>query len=553
LEINALGYPLLANGQAAGTLMMRGSIGAYPKGRYVVTYAGDGELSFNFDAKVALKGDHRIELDVVPTDDGIFLRIERSNRANPIRDIRVWMPGFENAASPFHPTFVNRLRPLEALRFMDWQRTNDSTLAHWSDRTRLTSSNQADRAGVAVEYMVDLANELDVDPWFCMPHLADDNFVRQFATVVKNRLEPGRKIYVEWSNEAWNQQFVQARWAADEALKRYGNRNQAAKVVAEEALRDWEVWHDVFGADADRVVRVAAGWTAVPLFARELTARLQGRFDALAAAAYFDAKGLALSATTSAGQILTQALSNIDATLMPKLQVHQALAADWSAKLGRHVAFVSYEGGQHLSTLGKVEPWQAGFELAQRHSLMYKAYQRLLGGFQAMGGELFVGFNYVSAPSKYGQWGSLTTQTESAANAPKWQALLDAAAGLFGKDATAPIASLAATARPAANAASTTFTVRFVDNVAIDAWDIGHTDVLVKGPGGFQAWATYYTLSKGPGYRPVGATYRLAAPGGSWNAADNGLYSIYLQAGQVTDTSENPVAGGLLGSFFVGL
>lgn len=52
-----------------------------------------------------------------------------------------------------------------------------------------------------MEAMLDLANRLDADPWFCIPHLADDDFVRRFAELVKQRLEPERSVYVEYSNE----------------------------------------------------------------------------------------------------------------------------------------------------------------------------------------------------------------------------------------------------------------------------------------------------------------------------------------------------------------
>ena len=43
--------------------------------------------------------------------------------------------------------------------------------------------------GMSVEYMVQLANDLDADPWFNMPHLADDTFVRNFATHVRDHLD----------------------------------------------------------------------------------------------------------------------------------------------------------------------------------------------------------------------------------------------------------------------------------------------------------------------------------------------------------------------------
>ena len=45
------------------------------------------------------------EFDVTPGHGGIEVVVAASAPDDPIRDIHVWMPGFENARSPFHPLF----------------------------------------------------------------------------------------------------------------------------------------------------------------------------------------------------------------------------------------------------------------------------------------------------------------------------------------------------------------------------------------------------------------------------------------------------------------
>src|SRR5207249_8596750 len=121
-----------------------------------------------------------------------------------VADIRVWMPGFENAASPFHPLFLERLAPFEAIRFMKWQRTETSPTRSWDQRAKLDDERWSTDAGVPPELMIDLVNAGRANPWFCMPHLADDDYVRRFARLVKERLRPDLKVYVEYSNEVWN-------------------------------------------------------------------------------------------------------------------------------------------------------------------------------------------------------------------------------------------------------------------------------------------------------------------------------------------------------------
>jgi predicted outer membrane repeat protein len=49
----------------------------------------------------------------------------------------------------------------------------------------------------------------------------------------------------------------------------------------------------------------------------------------------------------------------------------------------------------------------------------------------------------------------------------------------------------------------------------------------------------------------VVAVYRIAAPGGNWDPADNGLYEISLLGGAVEDIHGNPAAAAVLGTFSV--
>jgi hypothetical protein len=82
---------------------------------------------------------------------------------------------------------------------MAMQNTNAQTDVGWSDRKLVGDRSYQD--GVPVEHMILLSNVLGADPWFCMPHAANDDYVTQFARMVLDRLRPDLKIYVEYSNE----------------------------------------------------------------------------------------------------------------------------------------------------------------------------------------------------------------------------------------------------------------------------------------------------------------------------------------------------------------
>ena len=98
-----------------------------------------------------------------------------------------------------------------------------------------------------------------------------------------------------------------------------------------------------------------------------------------------------------------------------------------------------------------------------------------------------------------------------------------------------------------------TFTVVFDDNQALDSASLDGSDIRVTGPGGFNQPAALVGMSPAGNGAPRTATYRISAPGGTWDSADNGTYSVALQANQVRDTAGNFAAGGTLGIFNVNI
>jgi Ca2+-binding RTX toxin-like protein len=118
-------------------------------------------------------------------------------------------------------------------------------------------------------------------------------------------------------------------------------------------------------------------------------------------------------------------------------------------------------------------------------------------------------------------------------------------------DTTRPTATLTAANITSGGGSTHIFTVRYSDNVAVDASDIDSSDVSVTGPGGS---LTVTKISQTPTFdtTPITATYRISAPGGSWDSADNGTYTVSMNSSQVSDTTNNNfVLSGSLGSFQV--
>jgi hypothetical protein len=116
-------------------------------------------------------------------------------------------------------------------------------------------------------------------------------------------------------------------------------------------------------------------------------------------------------------------------------------------------------------------------------------------------------------------------------------------------DLTPPTAALTAADVTTAGGNYYWFQVAYSDDAAI-AWStIDNNDVLVSGPGGYAALGVLSNLTVAG--TTATATYRVAAPGGTWGAEDNGAYTASMQPSQVADTSGNFVAAGTLGTFQV--
>lgn len=126
--------------------------------------------------------------------------------------------------NPWNPTFISELEQakVHCLRFMDWGCTNSSLVTLWSQRISKTANHylsgntQPQTAGtgygVAYEWMIDLCNRVNADMWVCVPHQTDTNYSYQLATLIKNNLNSNLKVYIEYSNECWNDGFAQAGW-----------------------------------------------------------------------------------------------------------------------------------------------------------------------------------------------------------------------------------------------------------------------------------------------------------------------------------------------------
>ena len=117
-------------------------------------------------------------------------------------------------------------------------------------------------------------------------------------------------------------------------------------------------------------------------------------------------------------------------------------------------------------------------------------------------------------------------------------------------DNTAPTATLNTTVltqQPDSEAAAS-FTITYSDNDAIAANTIDANDVTVTAPDGTELEVTLVSVDTAGDGTPRTATYAIAAPGGTWDVADNGEYTVTTNQGEIADVSGNlleAIAGSL--------
>ncbi|MBE9032349.1 hypothetical protein IQ266_21665 [filamentous cyanobacterium LEGE 11480] len=109
------------------------------------------------------------------------------------------------------------------------------------------------------------------------------------------------------------------------------------------------------------------------------------------------------------------------------------------------------------------------------------------------------------------------------------------------RDTQAPTPNLNTRDITAEGTNSYDFEVTYGDDSAIDISTIDTGDILVTGPNNYNQVATFVALDENANdeQNVRTATYRLSPPDASWNGRDNGLYSVFLAANQVSDVHGN--------------
>ncbi|NBB98365.1 MAG: hypothetical protein GVY34_09390 [Alphaproteobacteria bacterium] len=448
-------------------------------GNYRVTWSGQADVKVTGRVGgTRRRGPNELWFSTSPGPGLVELQVSNIDRDDPIRDIAVVHQDHlaaHDAGKIFNPDWVARVDGMAVFRFMEWMNTNDTRISEWSERPHPDDATYTPR-GVPLEVMIQLANETGTEPWFNIPHLAGDDYIARMAAMIRDRLDPGLRAWIEFSNETWNWSFPQATHAREQAQARWGDGNRWQEWNAMRAAQMVQIFDRVFDGQRDRLVRVLAtqtGWHGLEetLLAPSWQAESSDNpppptlFDAYAITGYFSgllgsdeklemtrgwlndaraqaaqegrARGLSGNALDSftrdrAHDILRPRLidelrdggisgdrrNTVASFLDTDLPYHRGVAERWGLDL------VAYEAGTHLVGIGANRDdaaLTALFVDVNYSQGMADLYTMLLRGWVKGGGGLLAHFTDIRAPGAWGSFGALRHLTDQN---PRWDALV---------------------------------------------------------------------------------------------------------------------------------
>lgn len=505
------GWPILIpQGKKAYTLILQSlPTNAIPYGHYTVLYDGVGSIAYDGLAKRVDFSANKDTIDISPdngTVNRLILRITESSPTDPIRNIRIIMPGgicdnapffrVENSDDcafgkfqaftsmledrnriVFNPDYLRVLRNFKVLRMMNFMEAsqripnscyqfkdedfNDCVTQplRWDARSKMDhatwgGSHRTDgtlRQGVPVEVLVALANTLNTDPWFTIPHNATDEYVEEFADYIAEHIDPTLSSYIEYSNETWNGRFWGAHFVRKQGRKSELDADlnpfrEGFRYYTNRAVEIFKIWERSFEGTNKRIIRVIGSYINSPDLSRNVLNHENAfeHIDAIAVAPYFhacwnrahrDCKNFIgvpdlLPKAKTPDDIFKLLENPSDPYSLPTtiklIEKHVQIADDFGVNL------IAYEGGQHLAvhwqdqdyTMEQKETLSTLFLETNRDPRMGQMYLELLRAWKDAGGTLFITYTLPQTPHRWGSWGLKEHLNQARDQAPKYQAIL---------------------------------------------------------------------------------------------------------------------------------
>jgi hypothetical protein len=415
-------------------------MGGYPAGQYQVTWTGTATITFQWGQFVATDA-HSGVLTLANPNQQIYIQVDGVNPADPLTSIHIWSPGYVPTGPMYRSEYLNLVKTFGAVRVMNSQYINDTKEVNWADRVTPTDWDQTSR-GTALEFLVELAREANVDLWACVPAMANDDYVRQELQI----LHALPAVELELGNEDWNSGMpvpykylfglandptICMQWdgnlvggkivpyldATGKQTLGTDGRTRTARCVADRARQVSLIARQVFADKPAALHMVFAAQASSSDWAKSALDWTQARygdtskvFDELAVTGYFDSGGPLAANTLDA--LFPAMMHDIDVNLAGYFDAHNTIARQYGLQL------VLYEAGQTLY------PWQSPYNaatastdvpyLAQFDPRMGLCYDELFAVAHQHGVKRLMNFSLIAADwNQYGYWPIYRSLTDS--------------------------------------------------------------------------------------------------------------------------------------------
>jgi hypothetical protein len=394
-------------------------------GIYKVRYVGNAKMTargaklqgLTYDtAKNTTTGELVITANAI---GGYSLDVHFDARATNVEIIR---PGY-NFGDTFTREFLALVQPFTGgFRFMDWARTNNSTVVTWADRVE--PSNATWRDGVPWEMCFELGKKLNRSVWINVPAMADDAYVVQLGDLLRKSIPAtGPPIYVEYSNEVWNGQFKQFQQNLDAAVAEVAAGDRSLTNGGTDTNKYFWAWRRVAKRSVE-IKRLLGDHPQIRLVLAsqvgyapggyvlkqqlEYVEKFHGPpskfFFAVAQAPYFSPGKLEDGKThfTSVAGITAQQIASRLLERSESVRTSDKALAfhTLSQKYGLHS--FGYEGGVDLQQFQNDIPAKVASQYLPEAG---QAVERYLNAWNDGGGEVIFYFNACSSYGRYGYWG----------------------------------------------------------------------------------------------------------------------------------------------------
>jgi hypothetical protein len=292
-----------------------------------------------------------------------------------LEDIALLQPGYSfTSKSNITNLMLTHLSRFSIIRFNPWTLSNSGFETNWNERTTLNWPQYILPKHNPWETIPYIANQINkpIDIWINIPFNATDDYILKLAQLMLQNLNPTNNIYLEYSNELWNYQFLQStanRIAANDSVLNLGdpfhfNYDNCSKPnywawrrTAYQIKRISDLFKTVFGEENvgqwKRVRPILAGQSSNPTVIINSLDYLNAIFGppskflhGIAVAPYFDLGEYKTWSNLTTDQVLDELNSSIQQFLPEQ-------GWDYKAVLGVHAIYAAwykltvygYEGG----------------------------------------------------------------------------------------------------------------------------------------------------------------------------------------------------------------